>query len=221
MGTINSSLYKNLFFTYALSGKVPSIGTVILLDGLPSNPLSKNQLTQKLAEQNYDVFFPRYEGTWESKGEFLGRAPSEAIIEFIEALKKGTILGDKKYQARKVFVLGSSFGGGVGLDIATKYSVGKICVTSPVISFRKVKGIETLGDYLKNSQIGNYRFDSKKWQKLIKDELWDLDKERMKGSPKILMVTGENDDQIDKKDVIEFGKKISLKLISVIQGTLP
>ena len=70
MTTISSSQYKNLFFTYILSKSIPSKGTIILLDGLPSNPLSKNQLMQKLAEYNYDVFFPRYEGTWESKGDF-------------------------------------------------------------------------------------------------------------------------------------------------------
>ena len=98
--------------------------------GLPSNPSSKGQLMQELSGHGYDVFFPRYEGTWESKGTFLERTPSEAIIEFIKILKKGISTGNKEYLAGKIFLLGASFGGGVALDIATKYTVDNICVVS-------------------------------------------------------------------------------------------
>ncbi len=212
MTTIRSSQYKNLFFTYILSRGAPSKGTIILLDGLPSNPLSKNQLIQKLAEYNYDVFFPRYEGTWESKGNFLKRAPSEAIIEFIETLRKGESIENKKYKAKKVFLLGASFGGGVAFDIATKYVVDKICAISPVISFKEVNGIETLENYIRAAYSKDYRFNSKEWQKLIKDEVWNLEDNEIRESSNVLIVTGKNDDQIKESDLTEFGKRNNVKV---------
>lgn len=106
MTAIYSSQYKNLFFTYIFSKRKPSNGAIILLDGLPSNPSSKDNLMQELSDRGYDVFFPRYEGTWESKGIFLERIPSETIIEFIEMLKAGKNIEDKKEQINKIFLLG-------------------------------------------------------------------------------------------------------------------
>ncbi|MBU2503940.1 MAG: hypothetical protein KJ879_02715 [Nanoarchaeota archaeon] len=218
MKTICSSKYGNLFFTYILSEGATSNGAIVLLDGLPSNPSSKDQLMQKLSEYNYDVFFPRYEGTWESKGKFLERAPSEPIIGFIEALGKGENIGNNKYKAKKVFLLGASFGGGVALDIAFKYPVDKICVTSPVISFKGVKGIKTLGDYLKTEHSKNYRFDLKEWQKLIQDEVWNLKNNEIKNPSGILIVAGKNDDQIKESDVVKFGGTSHIKVITCDLG---
>lgn len=211
MRTIHQSRYKNLFFTYILSSISPK-GAIILLDGLPSNPISKDVLMKKLAECNYDVFFPRYEGTWESKGNFLERAPSEAIIEFIEKLRRGEDIENKEYKAKKVFLLGASFGGGVALDIATKYDVDKICVTSPVISFKEINGIETLENYLRTAYTKDYRFDSKNWQKLIKDEIWNLKDSKIRDPFKILIIAGKNDNQIKESDIIEFGKRNNISV---------
>lgn len=213
MININSSQYKNLFFTYLLSNEL-SDGAIILLDGLPSNPLSKKELMKKLIKKNYDVFFPRYEGTWESKGEFLKRLPSETIIEFINALRKGLKIGDKEYNATKIFILGASFGGGVALDIVNQNVADKICVTSPVISFRKVEGIDTLENFLKTTHRNNYRFDSKNWQKLLNDQIWNLDDDKIKRPLDILIIFGDSDDQIKDADIIEFGKKYGVKVNS-------
>src|SRR5258708_30558084 len=105
---IQSSQFKNLYFTYLLSNLSLSKGTVVLLDGLPSNPSSKDELINKLSGLNYDVFFPRYEGTWESAGEFLKRSPGESIVEFINALKSGIQIENEEYKAKKAFVLVAS-----------------------------------------------------------------------------------------------------------------
>lgn len=204
---MNSSLYKDLYFTYILAEKTPANGTIILLEGLPGNPSSKEPLMQKLAEYNYDVIFPMYEGTWKSKGEFLKRAPSKVIIELIDALKKGIEIGNREYRSKRVFVLGSSFGGGVALDIASTNVADKVSVTSPVISFRKAEGIETLENYLATAQSKNYRFDTKNWQKLLNDEIWSLDNNKIEKPTDILVIAGENDDQIKESDVVEFGKR--------------
>ena len=111
---------KDLFFTYLLSPKKRSVGAIVLLDGLPSDPSSKEKLIRKLARRGYDVFFPRYEGAWESRGNFLKRPPGKAIVEFIKALKTGIKIENGIYQTGRIFVLGASFGGGVALEIAGK-----------------------------------------------------------------------------------------------------
>ncbi len=207
MRAIKSSRYKKLYFTYALQEPSLFCGAAIILDGLPSNPSDKDQLMQKLSHHHLDVFFPRYEGTWESKGEFLKRAPSRAIIEFIKALRSGIVLNDKKYLTQKMFILGASFGGGVALDIASKNIANKTCAVSPVISFKKVVGAETLENYLRTEYPRDYRFNSKNWRKLLEDGLWSLDNNKIKNPSDVLIIAGEGDDQIKKTDIPKFGKK--------------
>jgi len=212
MITIKSSRDKDLYFTYTLAELSFSYGAVIILDGLPSRPASKDQLIKKLSGHGFDVFFPRYEGTWESKGEFLKRPPSQGIIEFIEALRKGVSLNDKKYFARKIFLLGSSFGGGVALDVAAKGVADKTCALSPVISFRRVPRIKTLEDYLRTAYSKDYRFNSKNWQKLLEDRLWNLDSFQIKNPSDVLIMAGNVDEQIKKADLIKFGKKNKIRV---------
>lgn len=212
MAMIKSSQYKNLYFTYALSESNLSHTSVIILDGLPSNPSSKDKLIQKLVRHDFDVFFPRYEGTWESRGEFLKRAPSKAIVEFIKSLQRGVFLNDRKYIAQKIFILGASFGGGVALDIASQNIANRICAVSPVISFKKVVGIDTLKNYLRTAHIENYRFNSKNWHKLLENGLWNLDDNKIKNSSDILILAGDADNQIKKTDILKFAKKSKIKV---------
>lgn len=209
MKEIFSSQYQELYFTYILSEKL-SKGTVILLDGLPSKPSSKIPLMKELSSQGYNVFFPRYEGTWESKGIFLERSPSEAIIEFIKSLKKGKIPENEDYVSEKIFLLGASFGGGVALDIAGRGFIDKICVVSPVISFKDVKGIDTLEGYLKEAYSKEYRFNSEDWNNLIEDNLLKLD--QIEDPFKILVITGKNDNEIKERDIVEFGENNNIKV---------
>ena len=214
MTKISSLNHKNLYFTYIFS-KGLSKGAIILLDGVPSNPSSKDSLMENLSEKGYDVFFPRYEGTWESKGIFLERSPSESIGEFIDSLKKSEVFQDQEYKPKKISLLGSSFGGMVSLDLANKNSIDKICVVSPVVSFKKVNEIETLGDYLAKERSKEYRFNSSDWEKLISDSIINL--EGLRGSSKILIIGGKNDNQINEKNLEEFSnnKKILFKSLDL------
>ena len=82
----------------------------------------------------------------------------------------------------------------------------------PAISFKAINGIETLENYLKEAHSNNYRFNSKDWQKLIEDKLWNLNSNKIKESSKIWMATGKKDDQIKERDVIEFGQRNHIKV---------
>lgn len=210
---INFSAYRNLSFSYLLSKEKPSKGTVLLLDGLPSNPESKNALMKKFIDNHFDVFFPRYEGTFESKGEFLKRNPSDAIEEFISKLKNGIdLLDNQQYASSRIFLLGSSFGGAVALDIANRNIVRGVCAVSPVISFRKINKINTLESYLKTQYKNEYRFNSEDWQKLIQDKLWDLSIQNKDKNSDILIIAGKEDDQINVNDIIGFKENKDMDL---------
>ena len=204
--------YKDLFFTYLLSQKKQSAAAIVLLDGLPSDPSSKEKLIRRLARKGYDVFFPRYEGTWESRGNFLKRPPGKAIVEFIKALKTGVKIENGTYQRGRIFVLGASFGGGVALEIAGKDIADKVCALSPVISFKNVKGINTLEGYIRAAYSHNYRFESKNWQKLLKDKIWNLADIEIKKPADVLIIAGKADDQITRDEIENFGKKKSVKV---------
>lgn len=92
--------------------------------------------------------------------------------------------------------------------------VDKICVLSPVVSFKKVNGIETLESYLKEEHSENYRFDSKRWQDLLDDRIWNLESSEIIGASRIWIIAGKNDSQIKGEDLINFGKEknIDVKL---------
>lgn len=210
---MNSIKQNNLFVTYKLSESDNSKGAIILLDGLPSKPESKQALIEKLSTNNYDVFFPHYEGTWNSEGEFLERLPSITIAELIRSLKSGIDLNGAEYTGSKVFVIASSFGGGIALDLARMNVTDKICVTSPVVSFRKVPGLATLEEYIISVHASDYRFKSENWAKMLNDELWNLDDVDYQNPENILIVAGKDDDQVLLGDVVSFSENKNIELI--------
>ena len=73
------------FLPPARAGKIQKV--IILCDGMPSIP-RKQPLAEFLSTKGYWVFYPRYRGSWESGGEFLGRSPHLDILDVISGLSK-------------------------------------------------------------------------------------------------------------------------------------
>lgn len=203
---------KNTAFAHRANDATSDKGAIILLDGIPSDPKKKIPLMNELFSRGYDVFFPRYEGIWESKGEFLRRNPRASIKEFINKIRVGINLEGGKYKADKIFLLGASFGGGMALSLANESNVDKVCAISPVLSFKKVKGIETLEKYLKENYSDIYIFKSQKWRRLINDEYYCPDKQKINRPRKVLLVGGSDDDQILIKDLKDYKDKTHVNL---------
>ncbi len=197
-----TSKSNNIFFEYALSS-MPGKRAVVVLSGVPAQP-KHYSIFDWFNKEGFDVFFPRYEGTWESDGEFLSPSPTIGINKFIESMHKGLMLGDKKYCAQNVYVFGASFGGGVALALEDASYIKKICAVSPVISYSQVKGIETLGTYLQTKFLNEYRFNLEQWEKLIHDELYCPLKETKLPSHKIMLVAGKDDEQIMFSDLKQY-----------------
>ncbi len=209
---IKSTYFNNLHTNYIFSKKY-SRGAVILLDGMPSDPDSKKCLMGNISSNHFDVFFPTYEGTWQSKGTFLTSPPSKSIIEFVNQLYAGIKIHSNNYKTTKVFILGSSFGGGVGLDIAKYNLVDKVCVTSPVIKFKKVENIATLEDFMINAHRKNYHFNHEDWNALVNDRLWNLDHTSYKKPENILVIAGKKDNQVKSNDISDFCQKHHINIV--------
>ncbi len=194
----------NTYVGYDISPKVDNDRkAIVFLLGLPGSP-KEYEMFQYFKLEGFDIFLPRYEGTWESKGEFLERAPSVATEELVAALKSGITLADENiYKSNNVFVLGASFGGGVSLTLNSE-SVKAVCALSPVISFKNVNKIETLGTYLSTQEKENYRFVNTQWCKLISDALYSPITDMCISPGNVLLIAGKNDDQIMYTEIQNF-----------------
>jgi len=184
---------------------------IIILDGIPSVPRGE-KLINIFASQGYCSFFPRYAGTWESEGEFLAKNPVIEIESLIKKIISGITLGERVFFSKNIAVLGSSFGGAIALSLFQLPEIKKVIGLSPVIDFKKVTGIETLSPFLKNFYPGAYRYSVRNWKKLIKGELISPKKnlERIRNPERYLILGGAKDEEINKDELIQIGKKFRI-----------
>ncbi len=189
-------------------------GTIILADGLPGNPISKKESIAEWNRRGYDIVFPRYLGSWESKGRFLEHPPQHDFEILIDALSKGINNVDKVYIAKKIYLLGTSFGGGVIMSIKDDTNIDKICALSPTITYRGIPDINTLASYLQTKYPGSYRFKVSDFDKLLNDEISSPVNKFSLPSSKVMILAGEQDNQISITELRSFATQKSIKLIS-------
>lgn len=137
---ILKAYYGDIFFEFlAHSNKRDSI---IVLPGFPSSNLM-DDIIYFLYKEGFNVFVPRYKGTYQSKGQFLKTNPVGDLIKFIDQLKKGKAISlwDNKvisFEINKVLLLGGSFGGSMALALAAdSKEISKVILASPVWDFKE------------------------------------------------------------------------------------
>ena len=191
---------------------------VVLLSGLPYNPQKEYNVVKNLNADGYDVYVPHYDGTWGSSGSFLKQNPTVSIDDFVKTLtsENNLLTGNRTYT--NIFIIGTSFGGGLALTLKNSRAISAVCVLSPVISYRRVAGIETLSDYLQTECSDTYHFDKKDMQALIADKLISPEKQMVMPKEKVLVFAGENDDQIQPTDIAAFCSMHNIKLHTVPTG---
>lgn len=210
---INSDKYKNLYFDYLIGSNVSDVKTIVLLEGLPTTS-RKDKLIFDLNKLGYDVFYPNYEGTRSSTGVFLERSPVDPINEFLSALASGLVIGKYKYKTNNIFILSSSFGGGISLTLNDSEYVNKVIALSPVLSFKNVKGIETLEEYISNNLSQFYRYKKDNWQKMLADEYFCALTNTKISNKKILIMAGVKDTEISIEQIIDYCANMKIKLVS-------
>lgn len=156
---------------------------LILAQGFPSVP-SKRSVLEFLVGEGYTVIFPRYRGTWESDGYFLGQTPTKDIADVIETLHK-----EKRFwctfsqvwiplQVKNFFIIGSSFGGPAALALSESPLVKKVVLLSPVLDWQATSNDESFHEMIRFTMEGfgmATRLRSPKdWQKLLQKDFYSF-----------------------------------------------
>lgn len=134
------SYYKDIYFEFAVHEEKRD--TIILLPGFPSYHNLKDKL-EFLYNQGYNVFFPRYKGSYQSRGYFLEENPAEYLQEFVDDLMKGsaTSMYDMRkfhFEVDKLIIMGICFSGPFACGLASIDSrINKIVLFSPAWDFCK------------------------------------------------------------------------------------
>ncbi len=207
---------------------------LIMCDGAPSVP-SKKTLAEFFVKKGYVVIHIRYRGTWESRGVFLEKSLDQDILDVIDelaprrsfaGLPKGFVdLWTKekyKIDAKKIVLLGSSFGGPAVILASRDPRVDKVIAVSPVIDWARDGKAERMKDFIPYmlDVFGMvYRTNRQGWDKLMSGTFYSPHAERktVDGS-KIFILAAKDDDVVPFQTTAQFAKFTRATLIAKKTG---
>lgn len=128
-----------IFFEAAIHKE--SSDTIILLPGFPSSNNMKDKINF-FYELGFNVYAPRYPGSYQSDGFFLEGNLIEDLSNFVENVNKPIInlwdLKETTPKIRRIFVFGESFSGAISCALANRNSkISKLVLFSPLWDFKK------------------------------------------------------------------------------------
>ncbi len=136
---ILKAYYKDIFCEFIVQDKIAN--TIILLPGFPSSNKLDSEM-KFLYKKGYNVFFPRFKGSFQSKGFFLKENIVKELKSFITELKKEKItnlwdLNEIHFKINKLVLFGQSFSGAISCGLAAiEKSFDKLVLFSPVWDFK-------------------------------------------------------------------------------------
>lgn len=170
------SYYGDLYFEFAVhKGKRDSI---LILPGFPSYHNLKERI-KFLYDKGYNVFFPRYKGSYQSKGYFLDENPLISLKKFVNSLMKGKAISlyDMKefnFEVKELIVLGICFSGPFSLALSSlDPRISKLILFSPAWDFsfnQKINGSQGLNEtfsFVKRAYKNLYRIKFKDLNKKL------------------------------------------------------
>ncbi|MEK6933639.1 MAG: alpha/beta hydrolase [Nanoarchaeota archaeon] len=173
---ILKAYYKKIFFEF-LVHKNDSADAIVILPGFPSSN-NEDELMRTFYEKGFNVFYLRYEGSFQSKGYFLESNPIEYMIECINHINKGKVISlwdmeEKSFKNKNLILLTGSFGGAIACGMAAKSSHlnSKIILSAPVWDFKmhnmiyEEQNLSHMVDFVKRAYKNLYRI---KFNNLIK-----------------------------------------------------
>jgi esterase/lipase len=142
---------------------------VVLLDGFPSSNDRQEEM-RLLLENGYNVFYPRYKGTFQSDGAFLETDPSITMSQFLDSIQTGSTrsLWDEQevmFHNEAFHLVSGSFGGAVSLAVAHRSQVDSVLLFSPVWNFDehnesyKEQDLDHLTSFARRAYKNLYRFN--------------------------------------------------------------
>lgn len=193
----------------------------VIASGMPSTP-TKRTLVAFLAKQGFYVVYPRYRGTWESRGAFLKDEPTKDILDVMNYLKKykklESLWEEKTYHfpaKPKFYLFGGSFGGPASILLSKNPDVAKVVCVAPVVDWNmesRAEPLPWLFNLVQNAYGEGFRMSKKDWQKLGETPFYDpvQQSEKIDGS-KILIFHARDDESVPVEDVIVFAKRHRIK----------
>jgi alpha-beta hydrolase superfamily lysophospholipase len=199
-------------------------GTIILCDGFPSVPKQK-ELMNQLRVQGYAAVYPRYQGTWESGGEFLAKSPTDDINSMVDLIKKGAVTelyANKQFMLiGPVYVLGSSFGGSIALCLTDNPAIDKIVSLSPIVDFKthnknsNEQNLLWLKSFIQQAFNMSYRFSDENWSKMVAGGLFNPpQKFESERTSHILIAYDLSDKEVNHNSVIRYCTQNSINTVA-------
>jgi pimeloyl-ACP methyl ester carboxylesterase len=169
--------FGSTFFDFILQDNLAD--AVIILPGFPSNN-DFSGLIHHFYNKGYHVFVPRYRGTYQSHGKFLGKNPVDEIADFVNRLDSKVVkdLWDgkkKQFKLGKKIIVADSFGGAIACGLAAKYpsKFSHLILSAPIWDFQKYnldgkeQDIEAMTEFVRKSYKNCYRFKFKSIKKVL------------------------------------------------------
>ena len=164
---ILKAYYGDIFFEFLVYPDRRD--SIIILPGFPSSNVM-DEIIYFLHEKGFNVFVPRYRGSYQSKGQFLRKNPIIDLINFIDQLKKGKAISlwdDSRisFETNQIFVFGGSFGGSMALALtASSKEISKVVSVSPIWDFKKhnkqsnEQNLDKMTNFVKRAYKNLYRY---------------------------------------------------------------
>ena len=223
MRTLRTRFKKDIvceFLPHKLSNRV-----IIFCDGAPSVP-KKTELLEFWNKKGFWVFHPRYRGAWESDGKFLQHSLEKDVLDVIDELPRGfkALRSGTKYRIKpkKIFIVGSSFGGPAAILSSRDPRVDKIVAVSPVIDWTapsKDEPFDFLIRYMAEGYGNGYRVAANGWNKLKSGKFYNPVNNIKELDPnKIFIIHAKDDRSVLYGPVKKFATKLGCKFKSFARG---
>jgi pimeloyl-ACP methyl ester carboxylesterase len=215
------------FLPPARAGKIDR--AIVLCDGMPSIP-RKQPLAEFLSGKGYWVFYPRYRGSWESGGEFLGKSPHEDILDVIDGLSKPfrELAFGRRFRVSldEVFVIGGSFGGAAAILSSLDPRVRKVVANCPVVDWSilpRSEKAETSNPrysaYIRSAFGNGYRLSDRHWAKLGGGRFYNpLYRADEVTASKVMMFHAQDDPYVPYRSVRKFARLTGARLMLLRRG---
>ena len=202
---------------------------IVLCDGMPSIP-RKQPLAEFLAAKGYWVFYPRYRGAWESRGEFLERSPHLDVLDVISGLRREILehaFGKRfRVKADEIFVIGGSFGGAAAILCSLDNRVKKVIANCPGVDWgilREEEKTETSNPsyaaYIRAAFGQGYRLSGRNWKKLYSGKFYNPGHHVDEIDPsKVMMFHAQDDPHVPYESVVKFACETGVKLKLLKRG---
>jgi esterase/lipase len=185
----------------------------IICEGILCVNPSKEELMYSLYQHGYSSIAPRYEGTRESKGEFLTHPPAQDIIQVLQHFQTTVVQGAYEWEIfdfreEEYILLGANLGGTVALQIAETHDFKTIALSPAIHIDKKTTASEKsnvifVGRYLQEGFGNAYRFSNENRKKFAEGAFFQVAAEKLKKRKENILIISDKEDVFIRQTPID------------------